>query len=96
MVEGTNGNRPGQFVRAWRHVHDIFTAEHATNVNGCGAPWPARVRRISTSEYPGDSYVDVLGLSGFNGGTRAALDRLAQLPEPLRTLLSVFASTRPE
>ena len=24
---------------------------------------------INTSEYPGDRYVDVLGLSGFNGGT---------------------------
>ena len=24
--EGVNGNKPGEFVAAWRHVHDIFTA----------------------------------------------------------------------
>ena len=23
--EGVNGNKPGEFVAAWRHVHDIFT-----------------------------------------------------------------------
>src|SRR5712691_10381640 len=25
--EGVNGNTPGQFVKAWRHVHDLFTAQ---------------------------------------------------------------------
>ena len=24
--EGVNGNQPGEYVTAWRHVHDIFTA----------------------------------------------------------------------
>ena len=24
-AEGANGNRPGEYVSAWRHVHDIFT-----------------------------------------------------------------------
>ena len=24
--EGVNGNQSGEFVAAWRHVHDIFTS----------------------------------------------------------------------
>jgi hypothetical protein len=28
--EGVNGNQPGEFVAAWRHVHDIFTSVGAT------------------------------------------------------------------
>ena len=31
--EGVNGNQAGESVKAWRHVHDIFTAVGATNVD---------------------------------------------------------------
>ncbi len=65
-VEGLNTNRRGEFVRAWRHVHDIFTAEGATNVRWVWAPVTGGVRR---DQYPGDRYVDIVGLSGFNGGS---------------------------
>jgi beta-mannanase len=65
-AEGLNGNRPGEYARAWRHVHDIFTAEGATNVDWV---WSPVTRAVVTAQYPGDRYVDVLGLSGFNGGT---------------------------
>lgn len=66
--EAVNGNRPGEFVRAWRHVHDIFTAQHATNVKWVWSP-NAGSHDIQATQYPGDAYVDVLGLSVFNGGT---------------------------
>ena len=36
--ERTNGNRPGQYVRAWRHVHDIFSEVGATNVTWVWSP----------------------------------------------------------
>ena len=29
---GVNGNQPGEFVQAWRHVHDRFSAREANNV----------------------------------------------------------------
>jgi len=63
--ESSNGNRPGEFVRAWRHVHAIFTAAGATNVQWVWAPVAGGIRR---SQYPGHALVDVVGLSGFNGG----------------------------
>jgi beta-mannanase len=66
-----NGSRDGtaaDYVAAWRHLHEIFTAEGATNVGwvwcpnvleGCVdfAPW-----------YPGGAYVDWLALDGYNWG----------------------------
>jgi cellulose synthase/poly-beta-1,6-N-acetylglucosamine synthase-like glycosyltransferase len=68
--ERRSGNAPGDYVRAWRHVHDIFAQAGATNVRWVWSPLastlqPATVRAM----YPGDPYVDVVGLSGFNGGT---------------------------
>jgi hypothetical protein len=67
--EGVNGNTRGQFVAAWRHVHDVFSAEQVTNVKWVWSPVARFGLGINLSEYPGDAYVDVLGLSGFNGGT---------------------------
>ena len=36
--EGVNGNQSGEYVAAWRHVHDIFTAVGATNVTWVWCP----------------------------------------------------------
>ena len=36
--EGVNGNQPGEYVAAWRHVHDIFTAVGATNATWVWCP----------------------------------------------------------
>ena len=65
-AEGKNHNRPGDYARMWRHVHDIFTAEGATNVLWV---WSPLARTIVEGQYPGDRYVDIVGLSGFNGGS---------------------------
>lgn len=64
-----NGNNKGDYVRTWRHVHDIFAAEGANDytiwlwspnrINRiCGMPPPADF-------YPGDNYTDWVGMSGY-------------------------------
>lgn len=63
--ESRNGNRRGEFVRAWRHVHGIFEEVGATNVKWMWAPVTGGIR---AREYPGASQVDIVGLSGLNGG----------------------------
>jgi mannan endo-1,4-beta-mannosidase len=63
--EDVNGNRPGDFVRAWRHVHSIFRAAGATKVRWVWAPAAIAIR---AGLYPGDRYVDMVGLTLFNGG----------------------------
>lgn len=65
-AERTNGNRRGEFVQAWRHVRAIFKAEGATKVTWI---WSPVAGRIIPGQFPGSSQVDVVGLSGFNGGS---------------------------
>ena len=37
-AEGVNGNKAGEYVAAWRHVHDIFTQVGATNATWVWCP----------------------------------------------------------
>ncbi|GAA3754607.1 glycoside hydrolase family 26 protein [Micromonospora maritima] len=67
--EPANGNRPGDYVRAWRHVHDIFTAAGATNVAWVWSPnarWDKTTAGLA-GFYPGDDYVDWVGVTGYYG-----------------------------
>ncbi|HEX6455152.1 MAG TPA: glycosyl hydrolase [Solirubrobacterales bacterium] len=70
--EGVNGNSPGQFVAAWRHVHDIFTAVGATNATWVWCPNVDLFNKLTplSELYPGAEYVDWTGLDGFNWGRR--------------------------
>ncbi|MDB5693500.1 MAG: beta-mannanase, partial [Alphaproteobacteria bacterium] len=69
--EGVNGNKSGEFVAAWRHVHDIFTSVGATNASWVWCPNvdPGNKLQDLASLYPGDEYVDWTGLDGYNWGT---------------------------
>ena len=67
--EQVNGNKPGQFVLAWRHVHDIFTRLGVTNVTWVWSPNIDFSTSTPLQElYPGDGYVDWVGMSGYNWG----------------------------
>jgi len=73
-AEDANGNRPGEFVRAWRHVHDIFAATGATNPIWVWCPnvdFEDKFRNLR-SLYPGEDYVEWTCLDGYNSGTNPA------------------------
>ncbi len=72
-TERTNGNKPGEYVAAWRHVHDIFREVGATNVSWVWCPYvdPNTTLQELASLYPGDEYVDWTGLDGYNWGPSA-------------------------
>ncbi|HEU5105438.1 MAG TPA: Ig-like domain-containing protein [Solirubrobacterales bacterium] len=71
--EGVNGNLPGESAKAWRHVHDIFTAVGVTNATWTWCPNVEYSGSTSlASLYPGDSYVDWTCLDGYNWGTNPA------------------------
>jgi beta-mannanase len=72
-AEGVNGNNPGEYVAAWRHVHDIFTQVGATNATWVWCPNvdPNHEFTDVGEYYPGNEYVDWTGLDGYNwGGSR--------------------------
>lgn len=65
--EQLNGNQPGDYIKMWRHVHDIFTKNGATNVTWVWCPNIAgATTRSMKSLYPGDAYVDWTCLDGYN------------------------------
>ncbi|MFG1673706.1 glycoside hydrolase family 26 protein [Micromonospora sp. NPDC049282] len=67
--ERANGNRRGDYVRAWRHVHDVFAAAGATNVTWVWSPnarWDKTTAGLG-GLYPGDDYVDWVGVTGYYG-----------------------------
>ena len=68
-----NGNSPADYIPAWRHIHDIFMEERAYNVDWLWSPNRdgSTADAISTFDnyYPGDAYVDYIGLSGYNWGS---------------------------
>ncbi|HYJ21594.1 MAG TPA: glycosyl hydrolase [Solirubrobacterales bacterium] len=68
--EGVNGNKPGEFVAAWRHVRDIFTQVGTTNATWVWCPNVDFTKNLTPLEklYPGDAYVDWTCIDGFNWG----------------------------
>jgi hypothetical protein len=66
---GVNGNTPSDFIAAWRHMHDIFVAQGATNVMWVWSPNVRYGSELPLADlYPGSGYVDWLGLDGYNWG----------------------------
>lgn len=72
-AESVNGNQTGDYVRAWRHVHDLVAAQGASNVSWV---WSPNVPYYGSTDlaglYPGAGYVDVVALDGYNWGTSAS------------------------
>jgi glycosyl hydrolase family 26 len=62
----TNGNTPKQYVAAWRRLRLIFHRAGATNVQWVWAPDASACDPVPF--FPGDAYVDWIGLDGFNWG----------------------------
>jgi len=67
-----NNNRPAQYVAMWQHVVTIFRQQGATNVRWVWSP--NAISEFSTfspfdQNYPGDEYVDWVGIDGYNFGT---------------------------
>jgi hypothetical protein len=75
-----NGNNPDGYVATWRHLHDLFVSAGATNVSWVWAPnsvsQPGGENERSWNNwrhyYPGDDYVDWVGIDGYNWGSAAS------------------------
>ena len=66
---GINGITDADYVGAWKHLHELFAAEGATNVVWV---WSPNVEYQGStplrSLYPGDAFVDWVALDGYNWG----------------------------
>jgi len=93
-AESVNGNGPGQYRTAWRHVHDLFAPITGSQVRWVWSPnainsLPADAPSLGEL-FPGDSYVDFLGFTAYEhhsgkpaetlGKTISRLSRLSAKP----------------
>ncbi|MFB7474966.1 glycoside hydrolase family 26 protein [Kitasatospora sp. NPDC056184] len=92
-AEQANGNRRGQYVQAWKHVHDLFRQAGADKVVWVWSPNIDYENATPLdSLYPGDDYVDWIGLSGYYG--TVGLEKYAsfdQIFEPTLRKLRAFS-----
>jgi len=88
---GTRNASPADFTRAWQRVHDIFLDVGATNVIWVWSPNVVNsLPEVPLKPfYPGDSYVDWIGVVGYyeTGGERT----FATLFGPTRTEVRTFS-----
>jgi beta-mannanase len=66
---GPQNNSAKDFVGAWRHIHRIFASAGATNIIWIWSPHPSY--GWFEAFYPGDKYVDFVGINILNYGTVA-------------------------
>jgi hypothetical protein len=99
----TNGNAPGSYVAMWRHVHDIFEAEGA-NQHVVWLWAPNRVNRLGAAQrtpdflaslYPGDEYVDMVGMSGYFRNGYDPSSRYAEVYDATLAQIAVVAPSKP-
>jgi hypothetical protein len=60
---------PAQYIAAWRHIVDIYHSVGAYNVGFVWCPniwYASSLAKDPMTQYPGDAYVDWIGLDGYN------------------------------
>lgn len=84
-----NGNRPRQYVPAWRHVHRIFSSVGANNASWVWCPYVDIQRRDNLRAlYPGGKFVDWTCLDGYNWGPGSPAN-----PKPWRSFGQIYRSS---
>ncbi|MFM7068277.1 MAG: glycoside hydrolase family 26 protein, partial [Actinomycetes bacterium] len=92
--EGAWGNQPGDYVKAWRYIHDRFTAAGADNVIWMWNPNRVDYQRTPLETvYPGDEYVDWVGISGYYRRTNGASNFDATFSRTLEAIAAI--TTKP-
>lgn len=91
---------PANFVAAWRHMHDVVTAQGATNVTWVWCPNTIFNGSTNLSQlYPGDNYVDWTCVDGYNWGSNPykpdSWKSFNQVFQPTYSSLLTIAPSKP-
>lgn len=64
---------PERYIEAWKHIHDIFRKNGADNAIWAWCPnneeFPQQPWNTTENYYPGDEYVDWVGIDFYNHGS---------------------------
>ncbi|MFN2543574.1 MAG: glycosyl hydrolase [Actinomycetota bacterium] len=93
----TNG--PAKFVAAWKHIHRLFDDEGATNVVWVWAvnseSVPHQAWNSWTNYYPGDDFVDWVGIDGYNWGTAQSWSKWTSFGSIFGDVYNDYAASKP-
>lgn len=86
-----NGADPSRYVAAWRRIHRIFMRAGARNVSWVWAPNAnSRPGGLDTGSwnnwrryYPGDRFVDWVGIDGYNWGSHHSWQSFGEIFTPV-------------
>jgi Glycosyl hydrolase family 26 len=108
-AQARQGETPATFVAMWQHVVNYFRAAGVTNVKWVWAPNVDAGDGAMSAYYPGDRYVDYVGLDGYNyaytqggpwqtpeqvfGASYAELERITHKPVIIAETSSVEADS---
>lgn len=85
----TGNNTPEEFKKAWIYIWNIFKELGVDNIQWVWNPWkPASIALY----YPGDTYVDYVGLTALNYGNQPSFE---QLYAPFKSTLSAQGIQKP-
>jgi beta-mannanase len=91
--------RPRAFIAAWRHLVTTFRSVGATNVRWVWCPFAVQGRRRPDEDwrryYPGDRFVDWVGMDGYNWGTARSWSRWQSFAEIFTPLYVDYARRKP-
>lgn len=77
-----SGSTPEDFKAAWRHIYTIFKQEKAAKVIWVFCPNVPDDTNVPYNKiYPGNDYVDWVGLDGYNWGTTQSWSQWASFAE---------------
>jgi hypothetical protein len=103
--DGTHSNTPGRtdgprmYVQAWRHIHTLFEEEGATNVVWVWCPnasdVPAQSWNHWSHYYPGDAFVDWVGVDAYNWGNTQKWSSWSDLRGMIAKLYADYAARKP-
>ena len=91
LGRGVNGNQPGEYVAAWRHVHDIFTAVGATNATWVWCPYADAKQRLRAA----GPLLPRRRLRRLDLPRRLQLGQERRQPQPWRSFEEIFAPALP-
>jgi hypothetical protein len=91
--------RARDFVPAWRHLVGVFRAEGASNVRWVWCPIALEQRFHPYEDwrayYPGDRFVDWVGMDGYNWGTTRSWSRWQSFEAIFGPLYADYARRKP-
>lgn len=85
----TGNNNADEFKMAWRYIWSIFRELGVTNVKWVWNPWKSEA---VSRYYPGDSYVDFVGITALNYGEQ---ERFENIYLPFKEALKTYPIKKP-